>query len=98
MSWSPPLFPTTGVPVLTGVGTLPAVGSSHELRVLEQRAEEYAGEFAKKRFPIFRAWSKCQAANVQGGQEILLDKQVEEMTPVHWERGTIVHCVLIQRL
>ena len=52
----------------------------------------------KKRFPIFRACSKYQAANVQGGQEILQDNLVEEMTPVHWERGIVVHCVLIQRL
>ena len=49
MSLSRSLTPASGVPVLSCTGILSSIGSSHELSVLEQGAEEDAGEFAKKK-------------------------------------------------
>ena len=54
------LTTAAGVPVLSCIGLLSV--SSHKLSVLEQSAEEKACEFAKKRFPVYHAYSKHQAA------------------------------------
>ena len=57
----------------------------------------------QKRFPIFHAYRKYQAAYRCGsafqknGLTFRQDHDKVEITPVGWERG-IVHCVLIQHL
>ena len=57
------LTPASGVPVLSCMGILSSIGSSHELSVLEQGAEEDASEFAKKKFsdlPCVFQMSGCE--------------------------------------
>ena len=92
------LTPASGVPVLSCMGILSSIGSSHELSVLEQGAEEDASEFAKKK--VFRFTVRVPNVRLRifgAAQQSSLGQWEEETTPVHRERGITVHCVLIQR-
>ena len=52
----------------------------------------------QKRFVVYLAYPKYQAADFWHGSAVLLDQLEEQVTLIQWERGIMVHCAPTRHL